>query len=506
MNIYIITNGTEYECELPDEPNDILDAIKEYVKEEYFLLEDQIRIPSDDGDMTLTVEDFINSIKNSISSKKEKLNELYQREIAYYEANPDRSIFIHGEFDTELFNKHLMQIEKLITESKKPITIFIDSPGGVLNEIISLVNHLNFNEIYFISVVPRSASSAAAVLASISDYCIVYPNATLAYHGVRVSGLELTKERAISLQDNLSSSNDTISNSLANKIFERFSKRIRHYHESFNKDDVLSLIANNEPLQKLYEKSESALLCKLIAFTVKQFDYSNDFKYIINKVVKLLTTYYTILGQKESIKEDFWKNSILGTNYKEELKQKITEKSNEVVTNYDAQVKDELSDIPLYEDLPTFTAVMLNFIRLKEDYEIYTIDKDILDEISMLYLEIYKLSDNHLTDLLSRGSIRNYKFLSENDEVLETAIGKIHRELDGELLEDEKKEIKQFIEVVKPFYLYSLSISRTMTTEDYHFNAEQAYALGLIDEVKGRADLKSQSSDLKEHIQNELQN
>lgn len=158
----------------------------------------------------------------------------------YYRLNPKRAIYVSGRIDRELVYRLTPQIIGLLAENRDPITVYIDSPGGVVASAEALLKLLKFPDqnlasgCHIITAVTGQAASAAADLLSSGDYSTAFPASDILYHGVRIGDdSPLTLERTSMLANLLRTSNDIYANELARKIEDRFSLRYVYAREKF---------------------------------------------------------------------------------------------------------------------------------------------------------------------------------------------------------------------------------------------------------------------------------
>jgi len=104
--------------------------------------------------------------------------------------NPRRAIWIDGKFTEALLQRLRPQIFEL-TESREPITVFLNSDGAgpdVAEEILRLLRRTTQDGARASRIItvaaPKAASMAANFLAA-GDWAIAYPHSTLLYHGAR---------------------------------------------------------------------------------------------------------------------------------------------------------------------------------------------------------------------------------------------------------------------------------------------------------------------------------
>src|SRR6266498_3839589 len=94
-------------------------------------------------------------------------------------ANPDRSIRVYGEITREMVSELAPHILTLKEASGDPITVFIDSPGGISDGAVALSGILKSpdqkgRKCWMNAVVTGQACSAAAHLLAVADYAIAY--------------------------------------------------------------------------------------------------------------------------------------------------------------------------------------------------------------------------------------------------------------------------------------------------------------------------------------------
>jgi ATP-dependent protease ClpP protease subunit len=131
-----------------------------------------------------------------------------------YRPNPARSIFIAGAIDLELVRKLTPEILRLREEGTGPITVYIDSPGGIVfcaNTLIDLLRSRNQNGTgcSIITVATGMAASAAADILAAGNYALSYPGASIHFHGTRQRAEdEITMESAHSAASYLRERNE----------------------------------------------------------------------------------------------------------------------------------------------------------------------------------------------------------------------------------------------------------------------------------------------------------
>jgi ATP-dependent protease ClpP protease subunit len=111
---------------------------------------------------------------------------------ADFSSNPDRSLRVDDRLDEALLKRLMPEIIALVTRSREPITLFLDSPGGYHHVAEALLSILRWTvrgdrqtPCRIITVAAPKAESAAAGLLSAGDFAIASPRSKLLYHGGR---------------------------------------------------------------------------------------------------------------------------------------------------------------------------------------------------------------------------------------------------------------------------------------------------------------------------------
>jgi ATP-dependent protease ClpP protease subunit len=164
-----------------------------------------------------TVEQVPGKIAQEIEKKKVGLK-----------LNWHRAIHIDTAIDDTLLKTLTPVILKMKQESQDPITIGIDSPGGSISAMKSLLGLLQTpdqdgNQIEIYTVSTNRTYSAAASLLAFGDYSVAFPHSTILYHDVRYSGIEdVTSSKALRTARELERDNVAFSLTLANQLRRRF--------------------------------------------------------------------------------------------------------------------------------------------------------------------------------------------------------------------------------------------------------------------------------------------
>jgi ATP-dependent protease ClpP protease subunit len=160
---------------------------------------------------------------------------------AEFRPNPSRGVFLSGGITQELVYRLTPRIVELLHESREPITLYIDSPGGsvpLASQILNLLHAPSQDTVYpckLITVTTTNAHSSGAILLSAGDYAIAGPNSLIHFHGVRMyRGDAITVEKASDAAKNLRESNDRSAMILARNCSQRFFFRVISLRSEFN--------------------------------------------------------------------------------------------------------------------------------------------------------------------------------------------------------------------------------------------------------------------------------
>jgi ATP-dependent protease ClpP protease subunit len=157
-----------------------------------------------------------------------------------YRENPSRCVHILGKINQEMLHTLTPQINLLRASSRDAITAYIDSAGGysvAAEAIRCLITSPSQDgaKCRLIAVVTGTAASAAADLVALADYSIAYPHAEIICHGSKhLWDEELTYEYASLLAADLHDTNERIALRLARHSFPRIIWRLTQLGDPFN--------------------------------------------------------------------------------------------------------------------------------------------------------------------------------------------------------------------------------------------------------------------------------
>ena len=361
-----------------------------------------------------------------------------------YKENHERAVYILGEINQDIVERITPGINKLRLTSNGAITLYIDSPGG---DVIAADNIRNLvkcpspdgHSCKIVTVVTGMAASAAADLLALGDYAIAHGHTRILYHGSRRQDRQpLTYETARSLAYSLQETNEMFARRLAQRIFIRFTLKIGQLHQEFK--DFRNGTATQAPIFRKLEEKISSWNRQLISKALTKQE-------AINQLTK---------GVFESIgkyKRNLTPSEFEGVMLTSIIKQKVKIHAND---------KWLLSRNGLQEVSDDF--------RLIDDY--------------------FYGAQNH--DLRQHTSMIGALFLSDQ-KLIEFNAGKASRtENENAVFLGNEARPK-----MRPIWYFLVSLCRILQTDDYLLTPEDAYWLGLVDEVPG-----SGLPNLRESVEN----
>lgn len=141
--------------------------------------------------------------------------------------NWDRAIHLDDVINEQLVRRLIPTILKLRQESNDPITVAINSPGGSLTSLETILGLLQgptqFNKTgSIVTVVTNKAYSAAANLLALGNYSVALLHSNILFHDVRFGEMEdVTPSKALNAAKSLQDENDRFALKLANQVIRR---------------------------------------------------------------------------------------------------------------------------------------------------------------------------------------------------------------------------------------------------------------------------------------------
>lgn len=364
------------------------------------------------------------------------------RPSADFRPNPARSIVITGvigQVTVDLLTPKIMDL--LTAAPDQPITVFVDSVGGNTYYADCLTRNLRYshrdevNSKRIISVGLNMVASAAADLLISADYAILQPHSVLMCHGVRRSGegLNVTHEAAADLAKNLAITNEQYALRTARNSISRFIFRVATLRSEF-----AEYRAQN-PRQKLSDAD-----CFIRALDRR-----------ISSPLKL------ILRQARIEQLDMTLNDLVAKQAYNSADQKPESEAAFEALVLKCVVDQVVDD---HKDEPTFSFRSQGLQDLQAKLEV------VFDSHNESHKrQVHQLIDTWGEWLLDEGDRKTF-----NTQSKAKRSQWLVARLDG---------------VVQELWFFYVAFCRLLQKDDHYLTAEEAYWLGLIDEVAGRPDL-----------------
>lgn len=360
-----------------------------------------------------------------------------------FRPDPNRAVHIQGEINSALIQRVVPQIISLQYKNRNPITVYIDSHGGVVDQMTTLVEFLKAKSqdgarsCNIVTVVTREAFSAAALLLSTGEYALAYPNSSILYHGGRfmLADYPLTAERSTSFAQVLRRLNERTAIRLSQEIELRFMLRFLVMRGGFEAVRTETHNAHLSDLQcffVLLERNLSVGAKKILkAAQVRDERYRTLFNYVLNKMRRLSPNKTPLQMEAASLKaiiefETTSNKNTPGWSFQE-----------------DEGINSLFTDFLLFQEYQQilFTARFRNFCTNYSKFLLLPEQKTELDA----------LLDAHVRD---------------------------------------QKLIEIVSPILRPVRTFFLALCHTLQRgDDDHLTAADCYWLGLIDEVIGNSDL-----------------
>jgi ATP-dependent protease ClpP protease subunit len=361
-----------------------------------------------------------------------------------FRPDPDRGIYLSGPITQEALDRLTPAILKLQASCSKPLTIYIDSPGGETRIADAISNLLRASgqdspfRCRLLTVVTSTAASAAADLLASGDYALAYPHSRILCHGVRQGADALTREQAILLARGLASSNEGFALELARNCIFRFIFRFVFLSKEFGKirerENDASLSQAACMAFALEERISGDLRTLLWDSYNKSVEIEKRDEYVTNKITKQQVD-YGMLHQAEF--------SVLIL---------------KAILDYELKLQEE-KNFPPWNLGVAFGEIEEKFLLL-----------------------IDKHDEHHNAMIRSACNLWGGFFLTPAEEA----------ELERKAENEREEWIFSVVQGrLRPIWSFFVSLCRQLQKEDHWLSAEDAYWLGLIDEVIGRNDLSN---------------
>lgn len=357
-----------------------------------------------------------------------------------FRPNTARSVYLSGPIGQETLDRLTPEILRLQASRRDPITLVIDSPGGQVRAAMALIDLLRATNqdgaprCRIITLVTGVAASSAADLLATGDYALAYSRSLVLCHGVRQGADTITRDKAADLAKSLASSDESRALRLANGCIQRFVFRFLLLRAQFpeirereGKPDFADQNCFASALQDRISKS----LHPLIGDSLKQSEDSEALdSYVSNAIV--------------SSPADIASMSTL---------------------ELDALMLKAILDHRVGELKDPLWSFRVHGLRGIEEQFLLLVDK----------------YDSHHSNMIRSMCDRwGEGFLTVEEQ---TALALQNEDQRSEWLYTTVQER------LKPLWFFFVSICRLLHKDEYWLTSEDAYWLGLIDEIIGRPDL-----------------
>ena len=412
--------------------------------------------------------------------------------------NPDRALVIAGDLTFELLEKLLLDIHRFKAASQEPITLYIQSPGGLIevaDQLFALIR-TGENPCPVVSVATTYTASAAALILSQSDYAWAYPGCRLVYHGPRLNIGEMTREQAGDIQRNLGSKANDLARTLGLAIFPRTLRIMRELNaHALKMREALSNGSGGlvELARQVQANCDSKILSCWIAFL--DCNLSPNAHRLLEEAVQTtlrslsLQTYASLFDddtltpilQKVFARDAFniandeldGAGKLVGLS-DGDRRQKVQGHTSEILDNILPQTGHS-------RDLAALLAVISDLAPFAEPE---TADS-CWEQIFQAFLDMRQYRTRDFLQELSRRAIEHAPhFLPDEDCAWLDA--NFPDNLDSG---ENKARFEALIEVlhreVHPIFLFTSAIARDLQTADFPLNSKDALLLGLVDGICG---------------------
>lgn len=353
-----------------------------------------------------------------------------------FRPNPERGVYLTGVIGQDTLDRLTPSILKLQAQSRSAITLYIDSPGGNTFHAEMLQGLLQARQqdqesLRLITVATATAASAAADLLISGDYALAYPHSIIHCHGIRVGQDEITHEGAVDIARYLSGRNESFALRHAYRCIYRFMFRFLRTRPEF--DEIREKNANCTEVTCFVRALQTRLAPNLqeLLQNALQLSLESD----------ELTDYLTAKPPKKAHTSAEFEAFLFRRILDFELKKHKREEA--------------------------WSFLSLGFERIEEKFKL------LIDA---------RVGEHHKR-MISRLCYQWKDLFLSNEQMVEW----------GRVEEPDRAEwlYQKIGEQLRPIWFLLVSIGRLLQKGEFRLSAEDAYWLGLIDEVIGREDLHS---------------
>jgi ATP-dependent protease ClpP protease subunit len=391
-----------------------------------------------------------------------------------YRPNPERCIYLSGEINQEKLDRLTPEVLRLSSTSHSPITLYIDSPGGstysanILYRLLKARNQ-DGESSKLITVCTGVASSAAADLLSSGDYALAYPHARVLYYGTRqVYDRAITTETAADMAEYLKQTNEGFALTLANRSIDRFIFRFVQLRDEFSevRSAVNSGWQDMECLTFVLSTKLSSAVSKIPERALK--------KHARNKELTEFVFSGPIFPEPPSpaLQEETNGSTVAALAASTETKTESSGSEPQPPVQERVEKEERVADI----EARILTAILKFELEKNQDESWSFADAGIL-QIQEDFVLLRDYNSPRHTDQLRLLAARWGAFFLDDTESAE--LDKVKPEERPDWLLDRTKN------QLHPLWYYFVSICRALQEGENYLSAQDAYWLGLIDEIIG---------------------
>jgi ATP-dependent protease ClpP protease subunit len=360
-----------------------------------------------------------------------------------YRANPRRAIYIQGRIDQQLVDRLTPQIMLFQAESRDPITVYIDSPGGnissteVLSRLLRASDQDYSPSCRLVTVATGRAASAAADLLCSGSYAMALTESVIFFHGGRrLSDDPITVTAASELMESLRLTNDRYALALADKCLPRFGFRFVSQRSKF---EAHRTKVGNPTLPDLF--------CFL---EIIGDDLTAEADKVVSRAINRNSRYLDLVQDvaKRVVSKKRFQNPKRDAEAEAEIIKAIVEY--ELKKNTKPRWRFSAGGL---------SQLNVDFLLVREYMSIY--DSSHLKQLCDLFGDF----------LLTQRDVDEIATIIDEAERKKAKDGKVKP-------------------ILRPLWLFFMALCYALQEEENELTATDAYWLGLIDEVIGRFDLQ----------------
>ncbi len=396
-----------------------------------------------------------------------------------------RCIHIDDVIDDQYVTGLVQKILSLRQESNDPITVAINSPGGSLSALESLLGLLtgpdqDGQRCEIITVSVRNAYSAAANLLAFGSYAVALPHSEILFHDVRYSGMEdVTPATARMAAARLQNANEQFSLKLANRVFRRlvwnyldlgpnfenYRKRFRSEYEHFS-----------FAVESCKSDPNASARADIASFATALFaEVSTSSESLIHSAMARLTRWGIMTSVSKALPKYREKGS-----RKPGLLDATKNLFDGLVHVQKSKIKESLWS-KAEGDLQLFSLLLIESISKTESMKDYNFPK-ILEIVVDDYKLIESINDPSHKNVITKNMLRHSTIFFSDDE---------EKIVSGE----DEQEKKRVIEAARPnaelFWYFCVLLCRELFNGEHALSPRDAQVLGIVDEVAGGGRVQS---------------